>query len=100
MKGTPGVRWGDSEMVQASCEVGGLGERRATAGAAPPAAAAARRGACMEAGRLNEMNTTWRRARSAVSGTSEIHILACILGPTRSYDSSHIDEGEHQVHEL
>ena len=55
----------------------------------------------MEAGRLNEMNTTWRRARSAVSGTFEIHILACSLRPTRSYDS-HIDakaSTNHQVHQ-
>jgi hypothetical protein len=55
----------------------------------------------MEAGRLNEMYTTWRRARSAVSGTFEIHMLACSLRPTRSYDS-HIDakaSTNHQVHE-
>ena len=41
-----------------------------------------------------------RRGAAAVSGTSEIHILACILGPTRSNDShidSQIDEGEHQA---
>ena len=39
-----------------------------------------------------------RRGAAAVSGTSDIHILACILGPTRSYDL-HIEEGvgEHQA---
>ena len=85
-------------MVQASYEVGGFGEGRASARAAPPAAAAARRGACMEAGRLNEMNTTWRRARSAGPCLANLrfrHSGMQSRGPTRSYDS-HIDEGEHQ----
>jgi len=50
-------------VVQASYEVGGFGEGRASARAAPPAGAASRRGAFMESGRLNATNTTWRRAR-------------------------------------
>ena len=58
----------------------------------------------MEAGRLNEMNTTWRRARSAGPCLANLrfrHSGMQSRGPTRSYDS-HIDakaSTNHQVHE-
>jgi len=71
VKGTPGVGLGGlGEWCRRRVRwVVRFGEGRATARAAPPAAAAARRGACMEAGRLNATNTTWRRGR--VPGTSK-----------------------------
>ena len=77
------MRWGDSEVVQASCEVDGLGERRVTAGAAHLWQQQRRVGehaGLMEAPNCNENDL--ETPRMAVSSTCmstcctlEIHIL-------------------------